>query len=328
MNISNQKLMSEAAATGFRPEMLEKVIRLLDLLHHVRNHPYLSERLVLKGGTALNIFEFDLPRLSVDVDLNYVGSSDVKVMSRERPMVEKAITDVCNRTDLRIERTPADHAGGKWRLRYDSALGGGANLELDLNFLLRSPLWPIRRCDSREVGSYHVEQIPVLDINELACAKMVALLARHAARDLFDAHQLLTGTALDDRRLRLGFVLYGAANRKDWRSVSPDDIGFEAEEIAQNLIPVLRTQLVNEIGDRRQWAERMLKECRTHLTRLLPLTAPEREFLDGLLERGTIKGHLLSDNPDVIAMIEALPMLRWKALNVREHKGLKAANPG
>ncbi|MGM0489543.1 MAG: nucleotidyl transferase AbiEii/AbiGii toxin family protein [Planctomycetota bacterium] len=36
-------------------------------------HPFLKSRLVLKGGTALNLFLFDLPRLSVDIDAWFLG---------------------------------------------------------------------------------------------------------------------------------------------------------------------------------------------------------------------------------------------------------------
>ena len=73
MKISRERLLSESQATGFRPEVLEKVIQLLSLLEGFNSHPFLKGRLVLKGGTALNLFLFDVPRLSVDVDLNYIG---------------------------------------------------------------------------------------------------------------------------------------------------------------------------------------------------------------------------------------------------------------
>ena len=95
MKVSRQKLQKEAQATGFRPEILEKVIHLLNLLDAFNNHPFLKGRWVLKGGTALNLFLFDVPRLSVDIDLNYIGAVDRDTMMAERPKVEKAIQDVC-----------------------------------------------------------------------------------------------------------------------------------------------------------------------------------------------------------------------------------------
>jgi len=64
MKISRQRLQAEAQSTGFRPEVLEKAIHLLNLLEGFRSHPFLKGRLALKGGTALNLFLFDLPRVS------------------------------------------------------------------------------------------------------------------------------------------------------------------------------------------------------------------------------------------------------------------------
>ena len=73
MNLTLEELQREAAATGFLSETLEKALRLLALLDALRSHPFLRPRIALKGGTALNLFVFDLPRLSVDVDVNYIG---------------------------------------------------------------------------------------------------------------------------------------------------------------------------------------------------------------------------------------------------------------
>ncbi len=244
MTISQQRLMAEAAATGFRPEILEKVIHLLNLLESFRAHPFLKNRCALKGGTALNLFLFNVPRLSVDIDLNYIASADRAVMLEEKPKLEKALTDVFAREGFTVTRQPAEHAGGKWRLGYPSVIAAGGNLEVDVNFMLRVPLWTPLVQDSRVVGSYRATAIPILDPHELAAGKLVALLARHASRDLFDAHQLLTTQALDPEKLRLGFVLYAAMNRKDWRAADLADIAFDSRELREQLIPLL-----SRIGD-------------------------------------------------------------------------------
>ena len=74
MRIFPDRLIAEFEATGFQPEFLEKTFHLLALLDAVNSHPFLRGKLALKGGTALNLFVFDVPRLSVDIDLNYVGA--------------------------------------------------------------------------------------------------------------------------------------------------------------------------------------------------------------------------------------------------------------
>ena len=87
MRLTANELAREAAATGFQTEPLEKVILLLELLEAIRSHPFLKERAVLKGGTALNLFRFDVPRLSVDIDLNYIGAVDREGMLADRPKI-------------------------------------------------------------------------------------------------------------------------------------------------------------------------------------------------------------------------------------------------
>jgi hypothetical protein len=58
MRVSAERLSAEAGATGFRPDVLEKVIHLLNLLDAFQNHPFLKGKFALKGGTALNLFVF------------------------------------------------------------------------------------------------------------------------------------------------------------------------------------------------------------------------------------------------------------------------------
>jgi predicted nucleotidyltransferase component of viral defense system len=60
----------------------------MGLLEGFASHPFLKTRVALKGGTALNLFVFDVPRLSVDIDLNYVGSADRETMLAQRAKIE------------------------------------------------------------------------------------------------------------------------------------------------------------------------------------------------------------------------------------------------
>lgn len=322
MIISRQLLEHDSADTGFRAEILEKVLQLLHLLNAVNGHPFLKQRLALKGGTALNLFHFNVPRLSVDVDLNYIGVADREAALGERASVEAALHAVFAREEMVMDRLPTDHAGGKWRLRYPSALSGMGNLELDLNYMFRVPLWPVERRDSRAIGSTVAKDIPILDIHELAAGKLAALFARQASRDVFDAHQLLTTRSLAPDRLRLGFVVYGAMNRLDWRTVSLDRFDFRTRDLTDQLLPVLRRDHLRTIKTPERWAEDLGRTCHAALSVVLPLTAAERTFLDLLLDRGEIHPEFLTSDHQVQARITAQPLLQWKAINVRKHRGI------
>lgn len=322
MKISPEKLAAEAGTTGFRPDVLEKVAHLLGLLDAIQSHPFLKGKLVLKGGTALNLFVFDVPRLSVDIDLNYVGTEDRDDMLTERPKVEQALQAVFSREGFTVRRMPEDHAGGKWSLRYESHTGQKGNLEVDINFMFRVPLWPAVTRDSHPIGSWRATEIPVLDHHELAVGKLAALFSRRQARDLFDCHRIFGMDNLDYSRLRIGFVVFGAMNRKDWRTVSVDDIELEASELKRLLIPTLRINAVEVQTSPAEYGVRLVKECRESLSALLPFTDSERAFLDLLLDRGVIDPALLTGDVSLQQRIQSQPMLGWKAQNVKLHKGI------
>lgn len=320
MTLSRAELERETAATGFQAEPLEKVLHLLELLQALRSHPFLKGRFVLKGGTALNLFLFDVPRLSVDLDLNYIGAADRETMLGEKPRIDQAITAVCSRFGIRVMRVPGEHAGGKWRLSYDSVLGRTGTLELDLNYVLRSPLWPIATIDSRPVGPYRATQVPVLDVHELAAGKLAALFARSASRDLFDACTLLRTPGLERSRLRLGFVVYGGASRKDWREVSLEDVRVNPREVEQQLVPMLRSDLIPDRSEIEAWSKDLVETAQSLLTDLLPLAPEEIDFFKCLNELGEIRPDLITADDAMQTIIMAQPGLQWKALNVQRMK--------
>ena len=325
MNLTPEALAREVAATGFGAEPLEKVFRLMALLDALNSHPFLKTRIALKGGTAINLFHFAVPRLSVDIDLNYVGAADRETMLAERPKVEQAVRAVCSREGLNVRRMPTEHAGGKWRLAYVGARGSPGNLEIDVNFLLRTPLWPCVVTDGHPVGSLRAAPVRVLDLHELAAGKMAALLARSASRALFDAHALLATPGLDPAKLRLGFVVYGGINRKDWRTVSPEDVKADPTDMLTDLVPLLRADLAPARGTVAAWADTLVAECRERLSALLPLSAAELEFLRRLNDLGEIAPELITGDLTMQAIVREHPGLRWKALNVRQHRGLEGA---
>lgn len=142
LKISKHELKQEAKKHGYRSEMLEKVYFLLDLLEAIMQVPFLSERLALKGGTAINLFcSNNFPRLSVDLDFNYIGAPDKETMQKEKPELGKILIDICQRKQYQFQRNLTSYAGGKSVLTYKSLTGSNGKLEIDLNYLYRAPLW-------------------------------------------------------------------------------------------------------------------------------------------------------------------------------------------
>lgn len=319
MMISRETLLAESTSSGFRPEILEKAFHLIGLLNGFNEQPFLKNRVVLKGGTAINLFIFDRPRLSVDIDLNYIGALDKDTMLSERSKIEKAVRAASGREGFTVRRVTSEHAAITFFLRYKSVLGQGGDLKVDLNYMFRVPLWPAIKRDSHGLGMYETKDFPVLDIHERTGGKLAALLARRASRDLFDVHALLTNGKLDPHRLRLAFVVYGAINRKDWRSVQVSDVDFTESDLKKELMPLLRKD-AEGLESTTRWAERLVRETRNALEQLLPFTDSEKEFFDRLLDYGEIMPALLTGDEALAERISRHPGLEWKALNVREFK--------
>ena len=316
---SAQTLQRIAGETGYQPGTIEKVLRLLDLLVEINRDPFLAGRLVLKGGTALNVFHLGLDRLSVDIDLNYIGGLDRTVMESERPDVDAAVGRILASQGYNVRRRPVEHAGGKWLSRYNSALGGNATLELDMNYMMRQPLFDAARMESRNLSGIQVSGILVLDIHEIVAGKIVALVSRRTARDLFDARRILSIQGLDWVRIKAAVLAIGACSRFDWRGTSVNSIENPGEYL-QKLYYCLPQDQFADNEDIDVWVKETVSLCRERFAFLFDLSANEQAFLDSVLDRGEIKANLLDADDETQARIGAMPMLKWKTLHVRKHR--------
>ncbi len=318
--ISRETLIIESNRTGFRAEILEKVIRLMDLLNSFVDDEFLRSRIVLKGGTALNLFHFDLPRLSVDIDLNYIGSFDRETMLIEKPKILSAIEKICITKKYHTLRQPNEHAGGKWVLRYKSELIQQGQLEIDLNFISRVSLWGITSLDSIKIGSYQAKSIPVLEYHDLIGGKLSALFSRHKGRDLFDTYTIFSNVKKPDKvKTKLAFIIYGAAARMDIRNVSLDHINFDANELKNMLLPVLRNESLKETKNLKLWATKLIDVCRNSLAEIINFNGNELKFLTNIIEHGEITPELITQDNVQIEAIKKHPVLLWKAMNVKKH---------
>ena len=321
MNIDEATIHAVQRKRGFDQLYIEKVLRLLGILEAVFAHPVLKDKYVLKGGTALNLFYFDLPRLSVDIDLNYLGL-DRETMLKERGEHEKILCEILIGAGYELKRVPEEHAGGKWRLRYESFTGITQNIELDVNFMHRVPLMPVCRRDSFPLGDFSVRGIPVLDIHELAAGKLCALIARCKPRDLFDACRILNDARLDVPTLRRCFTVYAAFNKVDFSCVTGlRDLPFTAQQFRQELTATLIEREREMPQD--EYLNRLLASCRENLIAVLPFSDAERDFLTAVNRFGEIKPNLLSESEEWCRIVASHPMLQWKILNVRKHYGLQ-----
>lgn len=84
-------LGEKAEELGFVRDTFEKVTRLADVLEYLNTNPLLKDSLALKGGTAINLTIFNLPRLSVDIDLDYLITNSREEMLENRNIINSTI---------------------------------------------------------------------------------------------------------------------------------------------------------------------------------------------------------------------------------------------
>jgi len=309
---SKEQLMSQARSSGYKPEILEKVYRLLDVFKQLMSVPFLQERLVLKGGTALNLFCFErAPRLSVDIDLNYIGTLDRDQMLEEKPIIIDAVQQIMMQNQFERHRAPMRHAGGKMVWFYPSLLGQRGALGIDINFMYRQPLFLVL-LKSPNITEYQNIKGPVLDIHELAAGKLSALFDRSASRDWFDAHYMLTQMSLDKKKLKLAFVTYLAMTKIDLSHMLPTNIYFDLMDLRNRLIPVMHQLSVSKnTRELKEWATSLIDELKQQLSSILPLEEHELLFINKIRGEGIISPELITNDQEMAQRIVTHPAINW-----------------
>ena len=161
--------------------------------------------------------------------------------------------------------------------------------------------------DSRRVGSYSAQGIPVLDVHELATGGLRALFARTSGRDLFDAHDCCLKPAWSWsvsgwHSWCTGLCSGETKERSRWRtspSTGENSRGSSCRHSGAIHFPDGLPPAA--------WAARLVEETREALGTLLPFTEPESDFLDRLLDRGEIAPELITDDEELADRIRRHP---------------------
>lgn len=323
MELSREALRALAAQLGVRPDVLEKVVRLLAVLERLREDEDLRNACALKGGTALNVFWLPLPRLSVDIDINYVGEVSASELAEQRPLFERRVTRACQLAGCRVVHSPSQHAGGKFRLRFTSLLAGEQNLEIDVSFVARVPLGGLVE-RSAILPGFESEKVLTYTLPELAAGKFTAMLSRVVARDRYDAVRIIEEDPEILRRpeFRLAFTCFAAAARDDARGWNGQVEPLDLQDVRNKLAPVLRVGHEPLAGDARKLAEHLELKLAGVPGQLVAWSGEERAFMDALMDHGDLRPDLLTGDHELRRRIAAQPMLQWKRRNVRQHLGL------
>jgi predicted nucleotidyltransferase component of viral defense system len=206
---------AQAKRLGFVRDTFEKMCWLADILGDVATDPALSDVLALKGGTAINLAIFNLPRLSVDIDFDFIGEATLEELEAAKLNMLTRI-DGYMRTHGYERNTGASktaHALNSFVYGYINAGGNRDHIKIEINYSLRNHIMPTELRAVETLGVFKPMQARCVAPIEIFAAKTVALLTRTAMRDLYDISNLLKFGLFDETQynlLRKCAVFYAA----------------------------------------------------------------------------------------------------------------------
>ena len=126
--------------TAFHVDTIEKVYRLTEILREMNKINSIKRNVVLKGGTAINFLYFDIPRLSVDIDLDYMGSVEREEMLEDKKSLEKILSRLFQKLGYTI-KTRETYALLQYILNYENSAGNNDRIKVEINFFNRIPIF-------------------------------------------------------------------------------------------------------------------------------------------------------------------------------------------
>ena len=294
---------------------LEKVIRLSNILEFLVSNDNLKGKVVLKGGTAINLTVFDMPRLSVDIDLDYCINSDKDTMMADRAVIGQEILGYMQSNGYTLHPSSKNtHALDSMVFSYLNAGGNNDNIKIEINYMMRTHiLEPL----TRKTSVPFIEEVDVYALSplELFGSKIKALIERAAPRDMYDVNRMIKQKIFKDDRmdtLRKIVVFYLAVGGKN----KPEK-EYSFERIQNIKFPQIRSSLIPVLKKTEKFD---FEEAKTNvvsfLSKLLSLGEAEKNFIDSF-NQGEYKPEHLFDDGEIIERIKEHPMALWKINEVK-----------
>ncbi|MGD9153148.1 MAG: nucleotidyl transferase AbiEii/AbiGii toxin family protein [Gammaproteobacteria bacterium] len=286
----------------------EKQVRLL-----LQCLPLLEKlnRFALKGGTAINFFLKNMPRLSVDIDLTYLPiesrNKTFANMQNDLKLFGELIKQTIPNSKISMQTTQT--TGHIIRL---VVYANSTQIKVEPSFVVRGTLYPpeyLNLCQKAEDEfEVSIQNVKTLSSSEIYAGKICAALNRQHPRDLFDINILLNEQGITDK-IRQAFVVYLAGDaRPIHEMLRPNLLDIETtyqrqfhrmtlQEISLDELLAARKKLIKKISEE--------------------LTLNERKFLLSI-KLGEPQWDLLS-----FKNLEQLPSLQWKLINIKKMDKIK-----
>jgi len=262
----------------------------------------------LKGGTAINFFVRDLPRVSVDIDLTYLP-----LQPRDETLqgINDALAAIGEGIKHRIPGAEVEESRSQNYIVKLFVSTGGALVKIEPNLVFRGSIHPPLVLDLCQAAQEHFEafaSIQTLSQADLYGSKLCAALDRQHPRDLFDVKLLFEDQGITPE-IRRAFVIYLAGHNRPMNEL----LAPRLQDIEKQFESSFRGMPRSEVS-----LDELLKVQADLPHKIVKaLDRDEKEFLLSI-KRGKPEWELLG-----IEHLDRLPALQWKLINIREMDSAK-----
>jgi len=258
----------------------------------------------LKGGTAINLFIRDMPRLSVDIDLAYLP-----VLARDESLrqIDASLKNIATKIeksvpDAKVQSSVLQGTDCVVKLVVNTR---DAQIKIEVTPVLRGTVFSHQtRAVSEKVQSeFGFAEIAVISFEDLYGGKIVAALDRQHPRDLYDVRLLLANEGIT-RDLFRAFLVYLISHDRPMSEIIAPKFRDIRHEFEHGFVGMtLEAVSCEELESTREQLVKSIRNAFTDEDRKLLLS----------IKQGLPKWDLLK-----IDGVEALPAVRWKLLNLEK----------
>jgi predicted nucleotidyltransferase component of viral defense system len=304
-----------AAQTDFIRDNLEKVFRLCDILQFLNVNSITQEHLALKGGTAVNLIVFNMPRLSVDIDFDFAKECSREEMLDARTSINENILNFMFSQGYALSpNTKNPYSLDSWVFYFQNSGGNKDNIKIEINYSMRNHILPIIKRKINVEFLQMTDELTTVSTLELFGGKIKALIERTAPRDLYDVYNMLNYNVIQPeeqdmlRKIIIFYFAVGTKNRITLPFGLENITALKYSHIRANLTPVLRK---NEQFD----FETAKTSVKDYLSKLMIPANDEQLFVEKFYQ-GVYQPELLFEDDNIIERIKEHPMAIWKTKKI------------
>lgn len=309
---SKDFIVNEARKKNFNVNTYEKVLRLCDVLQFISECPY-SNMLSLKGGTAINLWILDLPRLSVDADFDFSLNCSREEMLRLREEITKVINEYMAKNHYILSnKSKYTFSLDSLVYKYETITGSNDLLKVEINYSNRIHVFDTTISDMKAVIGKNMKINRLVD-EEIIGSKMNALISRDATRDVYDIYNMFNRSCVSEDLVKKVMIFYYAISSdapikilETIENVITRINALNYNKLRETLIPLLRKGEKINIEEMKSFVISLLE-------RIAKLDDSEKAFINKF-NSGLFEQELLFENYKVNDLNEH-PMLKWKMSN-------------